>query len=69
MKRRKTEWIVMRLSKKKIRDLDLDFIFVFRSTKRVKQIQRAYCLAYHSAKCWLERKQLRGMTFWRDERG
>lgn len=65
MKRRKTE-CVMRLSKKKIRDLD--FIFMFGSGKRVKQIQRAYRLAYHSAKCWLERKQLREF-FWRDERG
>ena len=67
MKRRKAEWIVMRLSKKKIRDLD--FIFMFGSGKRVKQIQRAYRLAYQSTKCWLERKQLRGMIFWRDERG
>lgn len=60
MKRRKTEWIVMRLSKKKIRDLGFDFMFVFSSTKRVKQIQRAYRLAYHSAKCWLAQNQLRG---------
>lgn len=67
MKRRKTEWIVMRLSKKKIRDLD--FMFMFGSAKRVKQKQRAYRLAYHSAKCWLARKQLRGKIFWRDERG
>ena len=60
MKRRKTEWIVTRLSKKKIRDLGLDMTFMFSSTKRVKQIQRAYRLAYYSAKCWLERNQLRG---------
>lgn len=60
MKRRKTEWIVMRLSKKKIRDLGLDFIFMFGSTKRVKQKQRAYRLAYHSSKWWLAQKQLRG---------
>lgn len=44
-------------------------IFDDSKIRRVKQIQRAYRLAYHSAKCWLERKQLRGMIFWRDERG
>lgn len=75
MKRRKTEWVLMRLSKKKMRDLELDFMwksagetntrhFVFGRFKRVKQKQRAYHVAF---KRWLARKQLRGMIVWKDE--
>ena len=75
MKRRKTEWVVMRLSKKKMRDLELDFMWksagetntrhiVFGRFKRVKQKQRAYFLAF---KRWLARKQLRRIIGWKDE--
>lgn len=75
MKRRKTEWVVMRLSKKKMRDLELDFMWkfagetntrhlVFGRFKRLKQKQWAYHVAF---KRWLARKQLRGMIVWKDE--
>lgn len=75
MKRRKTEWVVMRLSKKKMRDLELDFMWkssletntrhlVYGRFKRVKQKQRVYHMAF---KRWLARKQLRGMIVWKDE--
>lgn len=75
MKRRKTEWAVMRLTKKKMRALELDFMWktaeetntrhlVFGRFKRLKQKQWAYRVAF---KRWLARNQLRGMIFWKDE--
>lgn len=75
MKRKRTEWLLHRLSKKKMRDMKSVFIWksiqetknnyiVFGRFNRLKQKQWAYHVAF---KRWLARKQLQGMIVWKDE--
>lgn len=75
MKRRRTEWVLVRLSKKKMQNMELAFVLhsafetntlnVSRgSFKRFQQKKWAYHLAF---KRWLARKELQGMLLWKDE--
>lgn len=75
MKRRRTEWVLFRLTKKKMRNMELEFMWksagetntrhlVYGRFKRVKQKQWSYHVAF---KRWLARKQLRGMIVWKDQ--
>lgn len=75
MKRKRTEWVLYRLSTRKLRNMELEFMWksaletktnylVYGRHKRLKQKQWAYHVAF---KRWLARKQLRGMIVWKDE--
>lgn len=81
MKRKRTEWLLLRLTKKKMRQMENEFIlrselevttFIVVHGRliahgRLKRLKQKEW-AYHVAfKRWLARKQLRGMVFWKDE--
>lgn len=75
MKRKRTEWLLLRLTKKKMRHMEIEFILysalevntfniAHGRLKRLKQKEWAYHVAF---KRWLARKQQQGMVFWKDE--